>query len=172
MEIPGLTRQFGINIHDVPDKSKIYDVIIQICEGLNHMHNIPLLHRDLKPGNILIMNDKVKIIDFGLSKLKNSDSAKEWSTTAGVAGTKKYLPPECLKNIDSTDIKINDKVDIWSLGVIIHQLVTGRKHPFQENENDPWTENVITNKMFIDKSINKDSAVYQIILSNCCSFFI
>lgn len=148
------------------ENSKIYEIILQICEGLNFIHNSQLIHGDLKPGNILIRKEKIKIVDVGLIKLRNSNQAKEWSALGEVAYNNMYLAPEYLKNIENREkFKYSDKLDIWGLGIIIHELVTKGKHPFQDNQNDSLRENVLANKLFIDKGINTESAVYSIILS-------
>ncbi|MCC7431237.1 sigma 54-interacting transcriptional regulator [bacterium] len=98
---------------------KILQVLIQVCNGLDALHKHKLVHRDLKPQNILINEDeKVKITDFDLIKL---DDASTLTTTGAFIGTVKYSSPEQCK--DAT--KIDSRSDLYSLGVIFYELLTG-----------------------------------------------
>lgn len=99
-----------------------YKIIKGICEGLNYLHNgskDPIYHLDLKPANILLDKNMVpKIGDFGLSRLVDSTQT---CTTTGIIGTLGYMPPEYINRF-----KITPKFDVFSLGVIIIQVMTGR----------------------------------------------
>lgn len=89
----------------------------------------PIIHYDLKPGNILFQNNgEVKITDFGLSKIMEEDSEFVELTSQG-AGTYWYLPPECFEMGGKQPPMISSKVDVWSVGVIFYQLLYGKK-PF------------------------------------------
>jgi tousled-like kinase len=88
----------------------------------------PIIHYDLKPGNILFNNGEVKITDFGLSKIMEEDSEFVELTSQG-AGTYWYLPPECFEMGGKQPPMISSKVDVWSVGVIFYQLLYGKK-PF------------------------------------------
>ena len=103
---------------------KIIDIIDQICEGLEYTHRQGIVHRDLKPSNImLVQGEKVKIADFGISKAVGAASSP--LTQAGILlGTPSYMSPE---QIDGTEI--NGRSDLFSLGIILYQLLTGEK-PF------------------------------------------
>jgi serine/threonine protein kinase len=98
---------------------KIVDIAIQICDGLNAAHKACIVHRDIKPQNILIDKDnRVKILDFGLAKLKGvSPLTKETSTL----GTVHYLSPEQTMNKG-----VDHRTDIWSLGVVLYEMITGQ----------------------------------------------
>jgi len=92
----------------------------QLFQAINHCHAQNIVHRDIKPDNIMITNDdSVRLIDFGLSKA--SKKGKQLKT---VAGTPYYMSPEVL------DGAYSKKADIWSLGVILYTLVSGYL-PFQ-----------------------------------------
>ena len=86
----------------------------QICLALDYVHKQNVIHRDLKPQNILLLGKNVKICDFGIAKI----TKKEKTTLTRIAGTPGYMAPEILDEEENIDCK----VDIWSLGVIIHQM--------------------------------------------------
>ena len=94
-------------------------IICEICDALDYMHRKQVIHRDLKPENILITHNgqNVKIIDFGLS------DTDYFATFKAPAGTKIYASPELLAGE-----VIDNRSDIWSLGVIISEL-----HPFYKH---------------------------------------
>ncbi|XBI24922.1 hypothetical protein VPH35_049936 [Triticum aestivum] len=100
-----------------------YKIIKGICEGLHYLHNgskDPIYHLDLKPANILLdKNMTPKIGDFGLSRL--FDSTQTYTTKA-IRGTPGYMPPEYIDRF-----KITQKFDVFSLGVIIIQVMAGRE---------------------------------------------
>ena len=97
---------------------KTIDVISQLSEGLSKAHKAGIVHRDIKPENIIIDQDaRVKILDFGLAKLKGvSKLTKETSTL----GTIHYMSPEQLQGKE-----VDNRSDIWSLGVVLYELLTG-----------------------------------------------
>ena len=101
-------------------------IITQILSGLKYLNiDRKIIHYDLKPQNILFNEGEIKISDFGLSKILNNHDESIELTSQGV-GTYWYLPPECFINGSTT---INNKVDIWSLGVIFYECLYGRR-PF------------------------------------------
>jgi non-specific serine/threonine protein kinase len=106
----------------VSDLDEILDIIKQICEGLTKAHQAEIVHRDIKTENILIDSDgRVKILDFGLAKLKGVSKLSKESSTLG---TVHYMSPEQLQGKE-----VDNRSDIWSLGIVLYELLTG-KPPF------------------------------------------
>jgi tetratricopeptide (TPR) repeat protein len=95
----------------------------EICDGLAEAHRLGILHRDLKPGNILVDRDgHVRITDFGIARSLKADKL----TAAGaIAGTPEFMSPEQVEGRD-----VDHRSDIYSLGVVLYEMVTGRP-PFE-----------------------------------------
>jgi len=108
-------------------------LICQLVSALRYLNDRknPIIHYDLKPGNILLCNNgEIKITDFGLSKIfpDGHHNPEGMELTSQGAGTYWYLPPECfVTNINPT---ISSKVDVWSVGVIFYQCLYGKKVGF------------------------------------------
>jgi serine/threonine-protein kinase len=103
------------------------DFTMQICEGLHLAHESGVVHRDVKPGNIVIDRDnKARILDFGLATISGEEKLTKTGSTLGTVG---YMSPEQI-----TGKEINHRTDIFSVGVILYEMLTGRR-PF-EGDND------------------------------------
>ncbi|MFQ5653003.1 MAG: protein kinase, partial [bacterium] len=104
----------------------IVDVLtyaMQIAEGLAKAHTKGIIHRDIKPANILITEDGVvKIVDFGLAKLVGRTMLTKEGTTLGTVA---YMSPE-----QAQGAKVDHRTDIWAFGVVLYEMITGRK-PFE-----------------------------------------
>jgi serine/threonine protein kinase len=121
--------------------SDALEIAIQIATGLEGAHAAGLIHRDIKPENVMLRPDGyVKILDFGLAKLLPTANAASdtntmsMRTTPGMlVGTIGYMAPEQVRGMT-----LDERVDVWSLGVVLHEMVTGQS-PFQ----GPTTSDVI-----------------------------
>lgn len=103
--------------------SEAIDIMVQLTDGMAHAHDSYIIHRDLKPQNIMIQDDgQIKITDFGIAMALNSTQLTQ---TNSVMGSVHYLPPEQASGKGSTT-----KSDIYSMGIIFYELLTG-KLPFK-----------------------------------------
>ncbi|KAJ4455464.1 putative Serine/threonine-protein kinase TOUSLED [Paratrimastix pyriformis] len=109
-------------------------IMAQLFSALGYLatQSRRIIHYDLKPGNILFHNHEVKLTDFGLSKVIESQDHSEIDLTSQGAGTYWYLPPECFETEHSA--RISSKVDVWSAGVIFYQILYG-KRPFGHGQS-------------------------------------
>lgn len=107
--------------HALPLAQRI-ELFILACEGVQHAHQKGVIHRDLKPGNLLV--DEVdgrphpKIIDFGIATVSSLGEARD------VAGTPDYMSPE---QATGDPALVDTRSDVYSLGVVLHELLTGRR---------------------------------------------
>ena len=104
------------------------DFALQILSGLESAHAIGVVHRDLKPDNVFIVpatgGPLLKLIDFGIAKLRASTAFQKGLTRAGVImGTPEYMAPEQLFSAESVD----HRADLYSLGVILFEMLSGRR---------------------------------------------
>ena len=114
---------------------RVIELVLQIANGLASAHEKEITHRDIKPANIMITEDGfVKIVDFGLAKL--GDSTK--ITKSGLAmGTPAYMSPEQVKGT-----QVDHRSDIWSLGIILYELLT-RRLPFRGDNEMAMLYNIV-----------------------------
>ena len=133
--VPGvpITTYCDQNRLSLPDRLELFT---QVCDGVQHAHQKAIIHRDLKPSNILITvqdgKPVPKIIDFGVAKATaQSLTEKTMFTELGmVVGTPEYMSPE---QADMSGQNIDTRTDVYSLGTILYELLTGAR-PFDAKE--------------------------------------
>jgi serine/threonine protein kinase len=116
-------------------EAEAIDLTMQVLDALSATHQAGVVHRDLKPENIFLLKSKkdptrwfVKVLDFGIAKLSQGDtSTKPGTMTGTILGTPPYMSPEQARG----ESKITYAADLYSLGVILYELLTGRT-PFKE----------------------------------------
>jgi serine/threonine protein kinase len=109
--------------------ARVRHLTVQICNALQAAHEAGIIHRDIKPDNVLRMtrgedDDYVKVLDFGLAKVRSGEGLR-LTKTGMVLGTPRYMAPE-----QARGATIDHRVDIYALGVLIYELLCGRT-PFQ-----------------------------------------
>ena len=115
-------------------RERALGIIRQILRGLDHAHGAGVVHRDLKPDNIMLVErdgqrDVVKILDFGIAKVTEPASGQEVLTQAGVIfGTPEYLSPE-----QAVGESVDARADLYAAGVILYEMLAGRR-PFESED--------------------------------------
>ena len=104
---------------------KRLEIIVQASRGINYAHEHGVIHRDIKPGNIMVLEDGlVKLVDFGIARVGESTMTR----TGMVMGSPMYMSPEQVKGRT-----VDNRSDIFSLGIVLYELLTGQT-PFPGNE--------------------------------------
>ena len=138
----GVDLDTHLKAHGPMSEKEARGVIVQILSALRYLNTPPnkVIHYDLKPGNILYNKGSVKIADFGLSKIVDHSLTNGHDTielTSQGAGTYYYLPPECFSATaqnSAVALKVSNKVDVWSVGVVFYELLFARK-PFGDGQS-------------------------------------
>jgi eukaryotic-like serine/threonine-protein kinase len=110
----------------------VVDLVLQACEGMSEAHALGIIHRDIKPSNFFITrrpdgSNLLKVLDFGISKTPvSAHGVSDLTGTQTVVGTPTYMAPEQMRTARSTD----PRSDIWSIGVVMYQMLVGRP-PFE-----------------------------------------
>jgi serine/threonine protein kinase/tetratricopeptide (TPR) repeat protein len=132
---------------------KIIDYAIQVCHGLKAAHQKGIIHRDIKSQNIMIKkDDTVKILDFGLAKPINDHNLTNKKI---VCGTPHYMSPEHL-----TGKELDQRTDIWSLGVVLYEMLT-TEFPFYDEDLQLLYDQIIEEDP-IPPSYNRDAILPEL----------
>ncbi len=114
IELSERMKQGNIPLHEA------VSIAMQVAEGLAFAHDNGVIHRDIKPGNITVLpRGRVKIMDFGVARMQTSELKTQLGTRLG---TPKYMSPE-----QSTGGKMDHRSDIFSLGIVLYEMITGGK---------------------------------------------
>jgi len=121
--IEGIDLGTAAKVRDLPHATRI-DIIIQLLKALSYAHQNNVIHRDIKPDNLLIDdNGNVKILDFGIAQFYDDQSHLLEKTTSGtVMGTYNYMSPEQRESADN----VTEQSDLYSVGVVMYELFTGK----------------------------------------------
>jgi serine/threonine-protein kinase len=112
-----LTRHGELPVHDA------VKILLEVCDALAYAHARGVVHRDIKPDNVLLSGRHALVTDFGVAKALSEATGRQQLTTAGVAlGTPAYMAPEQAAG----ESNIDQRVDIYALGVLGYELVSGR----------------------------------------------
>lgn len=118
--LEGSTLQTLLHNHRTLPPDRIVEISRQVCAGLDYAHSHNVIHRDVKPANIMMTGDNVvKIMDFGIAK-----SSANMTTTGQVLGTPTYMSPEQVRGKT-----LDGRSDLFSFGVVLYEMVVGEK-PF------------------------------------------
>jgi non-specific serine/threonine protein kinase/serine/threonine-protein kinase len=125
--VPGLPITEYCDKHRLTVKERL-ELFMQVCDGVQHAHQKAIIHRDLKPSNVLVMEQVgkavPKIIDFGLAKAtaQRLTDKTMFTELGAMMGTPEYMSPE---QADQREQNIDTRTDVYSLGVILYQLLVG-----------------------------------------------
>jgi serine/threonine protein kinase len=130
---------------------EIESIIRQIAEGLGAAHRAGIVHRDIKPSNIMIDREgRVKILDFGLAKLKGTSKLTREASTLGTA---QYMSPEQARGEE-----VDHRSDIWSLGAVLYEMLAGRQ-PFSGEYDQHVIYSILNEEPEPLRNIRKDLPV-------------
>jgi serine/threonine protein kinase/thiol-disulfide isomerase/thioredoxin len=131
----------GVSITEYCDKNNLsakerLALFVQVCEAVQHAHQKGIIHRDIKPSNVMVTQHErtsvPKVIDFGIAKAINQQLTEKTLFTqyAHIVGTPAYMSPE---QAQLSDLDVDTRTDIYSLGVLLYELLTGTT-PFGEEK--------------------------------------
>lgn len=136
---------------DFSDKKKL-EIVAEVCDILSVLHKNKLIHRDIKPNNVMVENStgKVRIIDFGTVKIAKNET----TFTINQKGTENYMSPELIQIIelegdeesDTCHFSVSPKVDVWAVGCLISEIFSGYI---------PWVNLLGKNALGIRKQLKK-----------------
>jgi len=132
--LEGVDLRAWLHLRGALDVEQAVEFLLQACEAIAEAHALGIVHRDLKPANLFVVRRadgllSVKVLDFGISKLMGlgtSGSDMSVTKTSSVIGSPLYMSPEQLQSSRTVDAR----TDIWSLGIILYELLSGAP-PFQ-----------------------------------------
>jgi serine/threonine protein kinase len=130
-------------IGEKPALKEILSIILQASDALSAAHNAGIIHRDIKPENIMVRPDGyVKVLDFGLAKLAESEQIKtgtfDGTMKGAIIGTPAYMSPE-----QASGDFVDNRTDLWSIGLVLYELIAG-KNPFKKESRQATIQAVLS----------------------------
>lgn len=120
--VDGMPLDRYVEAHSLRQRAKL-ELFREICAAVAHAHDQGVVHRDLKPQNILVTNDGTpKVLDFGLAQIGDSERSHLVTEPGHVLGTLAYMSPEQVRAVRD---ELSSQTDVYSLGVILYELLTG-----------------------------------------------
>ncbi len=127
--VDGHDLSYFIKNHNRLSITQVINVFVKLLAALHYSHTLGVIHRDIKPQNILIgKNNEIKITDFGIAKISSSNELTNVHET--IMGTTAYMSPEQIKSQE-----IDQRTDIYSLGIVVYEMLSG-SIPY--NHDTPW----------------------------------
>lgn len=127
------------------EPKRAYEVLAQVCEGLEYAHARGIVHRDLKPGNILFdETDKARMADMGFAKVMSEGASRSMSASGSLVGTPTYMAPETWRNKPATP-----QTDIYSLGCILYEMLTGKVMFEGDSPAEVMTKHVVDGPQYV-----------------------
>jgi serine/threonine-protein kinase len=132
--LPGEDLQELVYRHGPLPPARVIHILRQMCAALHEAHGVGLIHRDIKPNNVILcerggVRDVVKLLDFGLVQVSDFEGKENKITRQGaIAGSPAYMSPEQAKGLDQVDARS----DVYSVGAVAYYLLTG-KPPFERD---------------------------------------
>jgi eukaryotic-like serine/threonine-protein kinase len=124
--VNGKDLAFVVKMQGPLPVARLVPIVIQVCSSLGEAHAMGIVHRDIKLGNIMVSpccregSDLVKVLDFGLAKLRDAPELADVTGTGGVVGTPHYMAPEQIRGR-----AVDGRTDIYSLGAVMYRALTG-----------------------------------------------
>ena len=152
-----------------PNSPLLFKFLQQVLKGLEYLHQKNIVHRDLKPQNILLVEENgqinAKLSDFGISK----DMESEAKSSTMAVGTIEYMAPEQFSPQKyGIDGKIGSNVDLWSFGIMVHELIT-QTTPFGSRDGNTTAEQIMSSILSTEqpKDFDKLPEPYRTVVKKC-----
>jgi len=137
-----------------------------VCAAVGHAHASGLVHRDLKPANILLDDaGNAHVTDFGLA----IDEETQHDKAGEISGTVPYMPPEQVRGETQ---RLDGRADIWALGVILYEMLTGRR-PFHGEDRDELFDEILHREPKPPRQMDAEipEGLEEVCLKGCSSPF-
>ncbi len=160
--VAGITLEVHVKeqLNSLPTEERMEKIAIEIChvlDALQYLHLRGVVHRDVKPSNIMIENGSViKLMDLGIARLNGGNKYSSY----GFIGTPQYAAPEQILR-DAQNTEINAQTDIYAVGITLYELITGH-NPFKTDIEAEVLSRQMTMKLPYDKKIPR--TLYRVIL--------